>query len=142
MQANDLTRLWLAEHEDEIDTYEIGANYRIWEEKLTLKFSYLLAEAKNSIDFAHDNVAVFGAPAADISGEESKRQNLRLAGEYHKTENLGIEVGLEYEKLDYGDWQKAGIEAGGTAIADVLPLTGEIPDNEVYFIYTTVNYKW
>ena len=136
--AIDSSLIWQAKFDTRIDTLGVNTEFDLIYEILVLKLGYTLVEETSNIHFITGSALT----AEDMPEDVTRRQTLELEGIYSVSRNLDVNMGMQYEIFTVKDWQRDSIVAGGTALDDVLPLAGPLPDYHALLGYVSLRYTW
>lgn len=140
-QAADPTRRWWVEHENDIDTFGVGASAGFLEDRATVSADYTYAASEGRIDFrAGTNAAV--ANPMPVPTLITKHQSLKLKGKYALTDKLDVGAGYNYDVFRHDDWATDGFAPASTTLANVLTLTTTEPDYEAHLITLFFTYNF
>ena len=137
-QSIDPKRDWWADHNEDIDTVGIGLNLGFMENRLTLGADYSYAESTGTVKFTTGS----SLTATDIPDLKTKLQTVNTSAKYKLTKNTTLGLGYKYENYKSDNWSTDSVDPASTTIADVLTLSGSVPDYEAHQTMLTVAYNW
>jgi MtrB/PioB family decaheme-associated outer membrane protein len=130
---------WRADFDDGIDTLGAGGRLSLLEDRLVLALDCAYAWETSEVKFA---TGAGLAAAEDLPEDRARRYSVSLDGTYEVRQTLHFRLGVEYERYRTLSWSTGGIEAGGVAIDQVLPLYGPQPGYDAWLFTTSVVYDW
>ncbi len=137
--ANE-TRFWGASHEDDVNTLGGGMNFSLDDE------DRLVFTAHASYSRADSHIAVWAGSSlgtvTDLPVMKSYLANINLSANYKLTENWSIEPGYYYESYRSSDWATDGVDAASATVANLLTLSGSIPDYEAHVGMMAISYRF
>lgn len=136
--AIDSSLNWTADFDDEITTVGIQGGFDMLHEMLHVTMDYAYTKAKSRIRFT----AGSGVTYEDMPEDGSERHAASLRAVYRVSDSIAYAVGFGYERFRSQDWALDSVEAGGTALNDVLLLSGPQEDYRVYLGSVSVIYSW
>jgi hypothetical protein len=136
--AINSTLNWEADFDDEIDTLGITGNLELLHDALRLTMAYTFTKETSSIRFASGA----GLTYEEVPDDGSKRHTFDINGVYQIEDNIGVGIGVGYERFESHDWSLDTVEAGGSVLNDVLLLSGPPEDYHAYLVTATVIYAW
>lgn len=129
---------WEADFDDVIDTVGISGSIELLQDALRLTVAYTFTKEASSIQFASGS----GLTYEEVPDDGSKRHTFDINGVYKIRDNVGVSLGMGFEQFDSHDWSLDSVEAGGSALNDVLLLSGPPADYRAYLIAASVIYTW
>jgi len=139
-QANDPTRQWWADHDDENDTIGVGTKIGLLGNDLTIGADYSYSESTTSITFRNAGNAAF-AGAAAIPDLETQMHALKITGRYRYSKRTIFGLGYEFEKYASSDWARDGLDAASGTVAELLTLMSPTPNYKAHLIRAFVSWK-
>jgi len=137
-QFTDTSRDWWADHSDNVDTVGVGTSIGFMENRLTVNADYSFSESTSNINFKTGT----SLTAQDMLELETKIQSVALSGKYKLNKHLTVGVGYQYENYKSDDWATDSVDPASTILANVLTLSGSVPDYEAHQAMLTVAYNW
>ncbi len=133
---------WLAEGQDEINTFGLGVKYALIPSRLDFDLSYSFTKTDGKIDFAIPNGAVDNFDTVD----DSKLHALDTRFTYNFYKGYYFILGYYWERFDYDDYNKQGFttvptDAAGAYNGALLSDSLWEPYN-AYFIYANFAVKF
>ena len=148
-QFTDTSRDWWADHSDNVDTVGVGTSIGFMENKLIIGADYSYSESTESIKFTAGSCfyAPFGctgitASPVDMPDLKTKLQTVNTSAKYKLTKNTTVGLGYQYENYKSDDWATDSVDPASTTLANVLTLSGSVPDYEAHQAMLTVAYNW
>ena len=148
-QFTDTSRDWWADHSDNVDTVGVGTSIGFMENKLIIGADYSYSESTESIKFTAGSCfyAPFGctgitASPVDMPDLKTKLQTVNTSAKYKLTKNTTLGLGYQYENYKSDDWATDSVDPASTTLANVLTLSGSVPDYEAHQAMLTVAYNW
>jgi len=140
-QSTDPNNDWRADHDEDIDTVGIGVNLGFMENKLTIGADYSYSESTNTVKLlAGSGTNVIGYK--DLPDLKTKLQTVNTSAKYKLTKNTTVGLGYQYENYKSDDWATDSVDPASTTLANVLTLSGSVPDYEAHQAMLTVAYNW
>lgn len=136
--AIDASRNWRADFDNIIDTLGINAQFHSLDRRHSLMAGYILAFETGDIGFAAGD----SLDAVDMPRNRIRRQVIELRGSRELNERMDIHLGAEYEVFRSRDRARDSITAGGTALDDVLPIAGALPDYRAVMLWSALMIRW
>lgn len=136
--AIDSSLNWTADFLDIMDTVGVTGVVGLLDDNLKLSLSYVYSKAKNRIAFSAGD----GLTYEDMPGDGNERQTVAVDAVYKPGDDIGVGLGLGYEKYRAEDWSLDSVVAGGAVLNDVLLLSGPQDDYRAYLVKVTVIYVW
>ena len=78
----------------------------------------------------------------DLPDLKTKLQTVNTSAKYKLTKNTTVGVGYQYENYKSDDWATDSVDPASTILANVLTLSGSVPDYEAHQAMLTVAYNW
>ena len=143
-QSTDPTRDWWADHSDNVDTVGIGTSIGFMENRLTIGVDYSYSESTSNIKFKTGGSTALGASGTveDLPDLKTKLQTVNTSAKYKLTKNTTVGLGYQYENYKSDDWATDSVDPASTILANVLTLSGSVPDYEAHQAMLTVAYNW
>lgn len=137
-QSTDPNRNWWAENDQNINTLGLGVNFGFMENRLTLDVDYSYSESTGAIKLVTGSALT----ATDMPDLKTKLQTVKASTKYKLTKNTTLGLGYKYESYKSANWSTDNIDPASTAIANVLTLSGSVPDYEAHtgMIFVTYNF--
>ena len=132
---------WWADRDEDVDTVGVGLNLGFMENKLTIGADYSYSESTGTVKFtAGSDPTVIGYN--DMPDLKTKLQTVNTSAKYKLTKNTTVGVGYQYENYKSDDWATDSVDPASTILANVLTLSGSVPDYEAHQAMLTVAYNW
>ena len=143
-QFTDPTRDWWADHSDNVDTVGIGTSIGFMENRLTIGVDYSYSESTSNIKFKTGGSTALGASGTveDLPDLKTKLQTVNTSAKYKLTKNTTLGLGYQYENYKSDDWATDSVDPASTTLANVLTLSGSVPDYKAHQAMLTVAYNW
>lgn len=137
----DLNRNWWADHNEDVDTVGVGLNLGFMENKLTVGADYSYSESTGTVKLtAGSDPSVIGY--SDMPDLKTKLQTVNTSAKYKLTKNTTVGVGYQYENYKSDDWATDNLDPASSTVANVITLSGSVPDYEAHQAMLTVAYNW
>lgn len=137
-QSTDPNRNWWAENDQNINTLGLGVNFGFMENKLTLGADYSYSESTGAIKF----ITGSSITATNMPDLKTELQTLKASAKYKLTKNTTLGLGYKYESYKSANWSTDNIDPASTAIANVLTLSGSVPDYQAHQAMLTIAYNF
>ncbi|HZX49504.1 MAG TPA: MtrB/PioB family decaheme-associated outer membrane protein [Nitrospirota bacterium] len=135
-ESNDTDRNWWVIHDDDVDTIGIESSLGLMENRLIVSAGYSYSESATSIRF-RQGVSLTSSELPDLS---TKIQTVDFQGKYGVNDRMSLGLGLLYENFKSYDWAIDGVEPASASLANVITLSGDVPDYKVYRVMFVVTY--
>lgn len=127
-ESADPNRDWRANHDDSVDTFGLGGNYRLLDDKLNLRADCSYSDASSDISFTAGN-SLKNEPLPALT---STLSILALTGDYKLTPNWSVGLGYRYELYRSDNWGTDGVDPASKTLGDVITMTASIPDYDAH----------
>lgn len=136
--AIDSSLNWTADFDDTVDTLGVSTAIDLLYDSLRLAVSYEYSRGVSRIGFATGD----GLTYEDMPEDGSERHTVDMKAVYKLRDDLAVGLGVGYERFRADDWSLDSVAAGGTALNDVLLLSGPQQDYRAYLFEATMIYSW
>jgi hypothetical protein len=136
--AIDSSLNWNADFDDDTDTIGLRSELSLLYDSLTLVVNYVYTRGTGRIAFSSGT----GLTHENMPEDKNIRQLVEINAVYRMSDNIKLGVGAGYETFKSRDWSLDNVEAGGTALDDILLLTGPGEDYRAYLVSATLLYSW
>ncbi|MBE7415331.1 MAG: MtrB/PioB family decaheme-associated outer membrane protein [Deltaproteobacteria bacterium] len=131
-QFDDETRNWSAFHDENVDTFGVGARIDLLEKKASVNIDYTYSQSDTGITFfAGSGIATSTSPA-DLPELKTRLKTLSLNGKYRLSANVSVGAGYRYDNYKSDDWAVDNFEPASTTLPNVLTLVGPVSDYEAH----------
>jgi MtrB/PioB family decaheme-associated outer membrane protein len=139
--ANDLTRNWLANHDNDTHTVGAGANVRLLGNKLTLMTDYSLSDSRENITFRTGGNSTFGNPQ-DLPQLKTLWHNVSATGKYRLADSMDVGLRYVFQAFQTADFATDFFNPGSQAIREVLTLAGTVPNYNAHLAMMFLTYRF
>lgn len=128
----DADRKWAAFHDDDIETWGLGAKLTVLEEKADLDVDYSFSRSSGSIRHTAGSAISSAVIPTDLPELRTRLKTLSVTGKYRLSANLSVGAGYRYDDYKSDDWAVDNFEPSSTAVTNVLTLVGPVSDYEAH----------
>lgn len=128
----DANRKWAAFHDDDIETWGVGAKLAFLEKRADLDLDYSFSRSSGSIRHTAGSAISSAVIPTDLPELRTRLKTLSVTGKYMVRPNLSVGAGYRYEDYKSDDWAVDNYEPSSAAITNVLTLVGPVADYEAH----------
>ncbi|MBK9130585.1 MAG: MtrB/PioB family decaheme-associated outer membrane protein [Gammaproteobacteria bacterium] len=136
--AIDSSLNWIADFDDTITTLGIRGGFTLLYETLDITLGYAYSKSESRIRFTAGSALVY----EDMPSDGSERHTVDVSAVYRLSDSVALGAGVMYEWYRSLDWALDNVEAGGSALNDVLLLSGPQEDYRAYLLRASMIYSW
>ncbi len=134
----DSSLSWEADFDDVITTLGVQGEFDLLYEALHVTVGYAYSKGESRIRFSAGSGLVY----EDMPTDGSERHSIDVGAVYRISDSIGLSAGVTYERFRSQDWALDNVEAGGSALNDILLLSGPQDDYRSYLFRAGALYSW
>jgi len=125
---------WYAKNEDTIDSFGIGVQSQLIEDKLDAGADYVMSRSTGKVNV---DAGVVGGTFPEL---KTDLDTVKLYASYRLKDNMTLRAEYWYEDYNSKDWMLDGVDPA--TISDVLSLGEDSPDYTVHALMLSLRYRF
>ncbi len=138
-QISNTDMNWTTQHFEAIPTIGIGTDFSFMGDALTIELNYMFSESSTEIQFSAGSGL---PPAEDLPELKTKLTVMDFTGRYLLKDNWTLGLMYQLEKYESDDFATDGVSPMSGTLAEVITMTGSVPDYEAHMVMMFVTYSF